>query len=159
MKIIFLDIDGVLNVIQQGRDEFGALFHPEFVENLRQVIDATGAKIVISSSWRSAGLERMKLMWQMRDLPSEVIDITPNFREVSSVRGEEIANWLSQNNVDSYLILDDDDDMLPDQLPNFIQCSGNNKLSENIFSVEGYGFTKDKVEKAIAILNGNLHIC
>jgi len=32
MKIIFLDIDGVLNVISQGRDKYGMIFHPEFVD-------------------------------------------------------------------------------------------------------------------------------
>ena len=48
MKIIFLDIDGVLNVINQGRDEFGHKFNPKFVGNLKAIIDATGAKIVIS---------------------------------------------------------------------------------------------------------------
>ena len=60
MKIIFLDIDGVLNVIPQGRDEYGAIFHPEFVANLKHIIDKTGAKLVISSTWRMSGLKIMK---------------------------------------------------------------------------------------------------
>jgi len=56
MKIIFLDIDGVLNVIPQGRDKYGMIFHPEFVENLKYIIEQTNAKIVISSSWRIDGI-------------------------------------------------------------------------------------------------------
>lgn len=50
MKIIFLDIDGVLNVIGQGRDEYGQIFHKHFENNLKRIIDETDAKIVISSS-------------------------------------------------------------------------------------------------------------
>lgn len=41
MKIIFLDIDGVLNVIPQNFDEWGAMFHYDFVNNLRKLIKRT----------------------------------------------------------------------------------------------------------------------
>ena len=51
MKIIFLDIDGVLNVIPQGHDEYGAIFHNHFIDNLKRLIDKTNAKIVITSTW------------------------------------------------------------------------------------------------------------
>ena len=49
MKVIFLDIDGVLNLCYEGRDEYGSLFHPHLVDNLKRLIDMTGAKIVIST--------------------------------------------------------------------------------------------------------------
>jgi len=61
-KIIFLDIDGVLNVCSMERDEYGSLFHKHFEDNLRWIIDQTDAKIVISSTWRFSGLEIMKEM-------------------------------------------------------------------------------------------------
>jgi precorrin-6B methylase 1 len=44
-------------------------FHSNFVDNLRSIIDKTGAKIVISSSWRTDGLDIMKDLWKYRDLP------------------------------------------------------------------------------------------
>ena len=44
MNVIFLDFDGVLNVIPQGHDDFGGIFHTEFVENLSRIIDETRAK-------------------------------------------------------------------------------------------------------------------
>jgi len=50
MKTIFLDIDGVLNVIPQGFDQYGSVFHQHFINNLRYLIEQTGAKIVISSN-------------------------------------------------------------------------------------------------------------
>lgn len=49
MKVIFLDIDGVLNVYSEGRDRFGATFHDHLVENLRSVVDATGAKLLLAA--------------------------------------------------------------------------------------------------------------
>ena len=85
MKLIFLDIDGVLNVIPQGHDDFGGIFHPEFIENLKHIIEETDAKIVVSSSWRHGGLQRMLDMWKFRSLPGEVIGVTVDlWRRVKS---------------------------------------------------------------------------
>ena len=61
IKIIFLDIDGVLNtenynlvLKRKGKicqDEYGALFDPNAVKQLKRIIDATNADIVVESSW------------------------------------------------------------------------------------------------------------
>ena len=51
-RIIFLDIDGVLNVYCESRDKYGCTFHTHFEDNLHDLIEATGAEIVISSTWR-----------------------------------------------------------------------------------------------------------
>ena len=161
MKIIFLDIDGVLNVRRQGRDRFGSLFHAEFVKALKHIIDNTGAKIVISSSWRFNGLAEMKEMWSHRNLPGEVIDITPftaqyekgegsSFMERCE-RGCEIREWLKTNPCEDYVILDDDSDMLPSQMDRFVKCAGDDGHKHTA----GYGLTKDKAEQAIEILNFN----
>ena len=61
-NIMFLDFDGVL-VTDRGqkyhletngtlRDDHGALFDPECVVCLKEIIDATDADIVISSTWK-----------------------------------------------------------------------------------------------------------
>jgi len=76
MKIIFLDIDGVLALMHKEHDEFGSLFHQHFVDNLKLIIDETQAKIVISSSWRKNGLVEMLNLWKHRNLPGEIIDTT-----------------------------------------------------------------------------------
>lgn len=78
MKIIFLDIDGVLAVCHGVRDCYGSLFHEEYTQNLKRIIDETEAKIVISSSWRKSSLTVMKEMWWDRNMPGEVIDVTPS---------------------------------------------------------------------------------
>jgi hypothetical protein len=162
MKVIFLDIDGVLNneifpnafwaICKQVdlkreqakslhkvvmRDEYGNLFCPTAVKQLRWIVACTGAKIVISSTWRSAGLNEMQTMWQMRDLPGEVIGVTPF---LNTPRGEEIAEWLRENDVDSYVIIDDDYDMLPEQVDSFIKTNPT------------YGITFKDAERAVQIL-------
>ena len=155
MKVIFLDIDGVLNLCYEGRDEYGSLFHPHLVDNLRRLIDKTGAKIVISSTWRMSGLVIMKEMWIKRELPGEVIDITPNFMKhygTTLCRGKEIDAYLKDHpEVESYVILDDDTDMEDHQLDRFVKTSGNSD-HEDCVDI-GYGLTKICTDKAIEILN------
>jgi len=147
-KIILLDIDGVLNVDFPSHDEYGRCFHPNFVDNLKYIIDETGAKIVISSTWRFSGLVIMKEMWEKRNLPGEVIDITPHIDICK--RGEEIEYWLKNNEVDSYVIIDDDNDMLENQQQNFVKTSKNVSHEDNINN--GMGLTLKCAEKAIKIL-------
>lgn len=151
-KIIFLDIDGVLNVMSREFDEYGQLFNPIFVNNLAYIIEKTNAKLVISSTWRYSGHNRMINMWKYRNLPGEIIDITPDlYKDVD--RGDEIKAWLEKNidKVDNYCIIDDDDDMLTEQLNNFVKTSGN--IDHPDCDDIGYGLTKICSEKVIEILN------
>lgn len=147
-RIILLDIDGVLNVNFPSHDEYGRCFHPNFIDNLKYIIDETGAKIVISSTWRFSGLVIMKEMWEKRNLPGEVIDITPHIDICK--RGEEIEYWLKNNEVDSYVIIDDDNDMLENQQQNFVKTSKNVSHEDNINN--GMGLTLKCAEKAVKIL-------
>ena len=155
MKVIFLDIDGVLNLYCESRDEYGCCFHSHLVDNLRRLIDKTGAKIVISSTWRFSGLVIMKEMWEKRNLPGEVVGITPNFMihyGTTLCRGKEISAYLEENpEIESYVILDDDTDMEEHQMSRFVKTSGNSD-HEDCVDV-GYGLTKICTEKAIEILN------
>ena len=54
MKVIFLDIDGVLNCgttteLTKTGDRF---VENKFIERLKKIVDETGAKVVLSSDWR-----------------------------------------------------------------------------------------------------------
>jgi len=158
-----LDIDGVLNVYGQGHDRYGQIFHKHFEDNLKWIIEETGAKLVISSNWRFSGLQVMKDMWKDRQLPGEVIDITIDaYQYVEDgmeefydkvERGHEIQQWLDehQTEVTHYVILDDDNDMLQSQRHNFVRTSNNINHPDCIDI--GYGLTKICSEKAIRILN------
>ncbi len=163
-KIIFLDIDGVLNTQDwhsrmtkdTPRDEFGWAFDPVAVENLGHVVKETVAAIVISSSWKFLGLAKLKEMWKIRNLPGTVLDITPNTvsdemllnanldeMELGVCRGNEIKEWLSKHKgeVSNYVIIDDFDDMLPEQEDHVV-------LTDTLI-----GITEFDAEKAITILN------
>jgi hypothetical protein len=160
MKIIFLDIDGVLNIHSRERDEYGSLFHKHLEDSLKLIVNNTDAKIVITSTWRFSGLKSMQEMWKLRNLPGEVIDITPEGSQqlesglfTGVIRGEEIKEWLSHHpEVISYVIIDDNKDMLDEQLPYFVKTSGNYTHEDSIM---GYGLTKKCAEKAIKILNND----
>ena len=88
MKIIFLDIDGVLNCQQGYIDGFCGYvdgpgfkyqkFYPPSKDLLNKLIEDTGAKVVISSSWRKDGLHRMQEIWKAEGMSGEVIDTTPS---------------------------------------------------------------------------------
>lgn len=160
IKVIFLDIDGVLNVIGQERDQYGSLFHKHFEDNLRWIIELTGAKIVISSTWRLSGFKVMKQMWLDRNLPGEVIGITRydlflrnddlTFEDRCE-RGTEIQHYIDEHKIERYCILDDDTDMLPHQKEFFVKTSDNID-HEDCIDI-GYGLTKKCAEQAIKILN------
>ena len=150
-KIVFLDIDGVLNtehyqgLLQyQGKswqDEYGAFFDPNAVKQLKRIIDATGADIVVESSWKYLGLDAMKELWEVRNLPGTIIDITPSL--LGGNKGVEIASWLSKYAKQDirYVIIDDEYVILDSQLPHFILT--------NPYE----GITEEQANRAISMLN------
>lgn len=165
MKAIFLDIDGVLNTenfimiffdvckkldkdfgeakaLRKSllRDDYGNHFEPNCVQNLEWITKETGAKVIISSTWRFSGLQIMQEMFKSRNIDVEIIDITPNLDICK--RGEEIKLYLENNpQIDSYVIIDDDTDMLEEQLGSFVNTDSY------------YGLTRKDAVKAIEILN------
>ena len=151
-KIIFLDFDGVLNtehyqgLLQyQGKpwqDEYGAFFDPKAVKQLKRIIDATDADIVVESSWKYLGLDAMKELWKVRNLLGTIIDITPSL--LGKNKGVEIASWLTEqaNQNIRYAIIDDEYVILDSQLPHFILT--------NPYE----GITEEQANRAISILNG-----
>ena len=150
-KIIFLDFDGVLNtehyqgLLQyQGKpwqDEYGAFFDPKAVKQLKRIIDATDADIVVESSWKYLGLDAMKELWEVRNLPGTIIDITPSL--LGKNKGVEIASWLSKYAKQDlrYVIIDDEFVILDSQLPHFILT--------NPYE----GITEEQANRVISMLN------
>ena len=112
MKVIFLDIDGVLNTrktIERWRGLIG--IDATLARRFAQLQQATGASVVLSSTWR---LERNWKATMRKNSVVGVIDRTPDLPGRS--RGEEIGAWLTAHpEVGVYVILDDQSDMLPHQ--------------------------------------------
>lgn len=160
MKVIFLDVDGVLNSEEdlRVRVENGTrqgLLYAEVEDRplalLKKLVDKSGAKIVVSSSWR-IGCERSgresifgaglynKLVKRLADYDLEPFDITPSLS--NKQRGDEIREWMQNCNedIESFVILDDDNDMC--------EFVGTNLVLTDY----KYGLTEELVEKALKIL-------
>ena len=114
MKIIFLDIDGVLNCSKTPNPrKFPYVVDRKLLRRLKRLLDRTGAKVVLSSSWRydPAGL------FSARHWGIPFIDVTPDMPK--RPRRSEILAWLRAHpRVTRYAIIDDEDDGL-DKLPLF----------------------------------------
>ena len=112
-KIIFLDIDGVLNckkTVARNRGVIG--IDPYLVSIFNRIIFATDAEIVLSSTWRKSKSSRAEIRKRVMDF----IDVTPAFYDKYAVRGDEVKAWLKKNIKKEdekdlrYAILDDDSD-------------------------------------------------
>ena len=113
-KIVFLDIDGVLN----SEEWFGKCFNklvsddicdsdvdPDAFNRLIKFLDNTNAKIVLSSSWRSLNVQSTILEFStfnhefLKKLIPYIIGVTPRFYEYRK-RGNEIKNWMDALSTD-----------------------------------------------------------
>lgn len=115
MKVIFLDIDGVLNSRQYDADRETAEGNIDVSRLLllKQLVDQAGAKIVLTSSWRRH--------WDPAgDCPDEIgkeleaafgrfgINLYDKTPELDNDRAKEISKWLAMNrDVDAFVIIDD----------------------------------------------------
>ena len=146
IKIIFLDIDGVLNS-RKSLANFKSLWQlsPNNISQLNRILEATNAKIVISSSWRLCREISSELESYLNNdcgIKGEIIGRTPAIG-LSRRRGCEIATWLEEwqgEPIDSFVILDDGSDMEP-----FME-----RLCQTSFEV---GLTEQDADKAIKMLN------
>ena len=98
-KYIFLDIDGVLNsqdfVNELGKLWNGSQFDKKAIDRLNQITENTGAKIVISSTWRILySFEELTNLLKKEGVKAEVIDVTPCLNDS---RQTEILYWLEAN--------------------------------------------------------------
>lgn len=146
MKVLFLDIDGVVLSGQElWRTRNNRYLPPEKIALVKEVCDRTGAVIVVSSTWRMSDDTEA----QLRDagLPLHDDWRTPFNREmrgslyIADRRGGEIEQWLEQHpEGGAYAIVDDDDDMLGRQIDSFVQTP---------FET---GIDREHVERLVAIL-------
>jgi len=146
--LIFLDFDGVLNSraflmandygersneLDSMLDDFRVArnvqidaidvkqIDPSKVALLNQIVKETGAKIVVSSSWRiGKSIEHLQAILDFHGFVGEVIGKTCSFNNADKVRGDEIYDWLfdyfhapptSEFVREQFVIIDDDSDM------------------------------------------------
>jgi len=139
------------------RDKIGGLYfvNDNRIKLLKEIIDATDAKVVLSSTWRIGWFDRdygmssknaedfTKLEEKLREYGITFISRTP--RLISGYRGDEIHKWILNwkgDPIESFIIVDDDADMKP-----FM-----NRLVQTSFNK---GLQPKNVTKAIRMLNGD----
>ena len=116
MKVIFLDVDGVLNeAFSKSRCPTGCIgVDDDKVELLKQIIDATEAKIVLTSTWKRTWSRNKDdcgrdALYLNNKLAKSGLKIADKTIDDSFDRGEGIANWLKAHPMfDTWIVLDDD---------------------------------------------------
>ena len=162
MKVIFLDIDGVLNsqmlIEKNANEKSNDKIDITAVKLLKKLISESGAVVVLSSGWR---------LWFDDNMVTDVVEAqymydilfqygitiygkTPDFstdeirtkRTFSEVKAKEILAWLEKHSdVDKYVILDDLD-------------LKNDQINANLVRIDGkIGINEDDVKHAMDILN------
>lgn len=148
MKIIFLDVDGVLNnpgtysKIKAEANDF-TIIETSLIKLLNKITGQTAAKIVLSSSWKHKFRNDDELKMFLNrgcGVSAEIIGKTPNAKN----RGEEISKWIelfgSEYKIESFIILDDENNM--------------GELQNHLVHINGaVGLTDKDVKTAIRRLN------
>lgn len=163
MRIIFLDVDGVINSDETEDRYCGWIgIDSTLVKKLRIIYDKSNeveeTRIVISSSWRYEKIRKHYqsdgsydyLLSRLKEEDMEVIGNTPMDKQSGWHRGREILSWLEETDIDvsTFVILDDEKfDFLEEGI----------NLEKNLVitrSFEDEGLTDKSVDRALKILNG-----
>ncbi len=155
MKVIFLDIDGVLNEEKSRSRRCGYKgIDDKKVENLAKIVEETNAKIVLISTWKDDWRKTYKAHQGMmanyldRKLKKQGLVILDKTKSIDIngfhfSRGEGILQYLADNKVEKYVILDD-------YQFDYDSCG----LSDYYIKTDAYngGLTEELAVKAIKLL-------
>ena len=155
MKIIFLDIDGVISTSQcwgRGNDNKwdAYMFDPKCVAVLNSILIETGTEIILSSDWKHHySLTEMRDIFTHNGVIKGPIGFTPHSSlytgdNLEGGRIDEIHEWLKVHNVKDDLTWVAVDDLKMFDLEHFVHCPKH---------MEGIKQTGVK-EKILKILNG-----
>lgn len=128
MKVLFLDIDGVVNKRENFNPKNNTIYpldrYCAFLVGRIQL--QTGCKVVLSSSWRFDPQA-------VQEVSKNVIELLDQTPISDKYRGDEVQAWLDDHpEVDKYAILDDDMDFYVHQAPNFFKTRFEDGLTDEI---------------------------
>lgn len=149
VKLVFLDFDGVLNsqaFFREDRSRYmSTRLDRSAVARVSRIVERTGAKIVVSSTWRiGKGLAELVAVLSRHGFVGDVIDVTPVIEHQVPERWREIDAWLVANagRWSAFVILDD----LPDMGPHAARHV-RTELEDGLLDVH--------VERAVELLSGS----
>jgi hypothetical protein len=116
--------------------------HPlseEMISLVNRIVDETGCTVILSSAWRSLGLDHVQELLDKHGATFKLAGETPS---LAGCRGEEIISWMADNKVHDgqIAILDDDADM-DALLPRLVQTQWQ------------FGLKPEHAQKVIEMLN------
>lgn len=163
MKIVFLDVDGVLNSnfwndSHQKEISAGVLIDEEKVRLLAEIIARTNARIILHSGWRfwldeqfmPLRKEATHFTMLMKKYKLEFFDRTPDLRteevlrtnKLSLVKASEILSWLSAHeDIERYLVLED------------LDLHNDVVRAHQVQTDQTRGLTREDVEQAVHFLS------
>lgn len=135
MRVIFLDFDGVVICPPNFRKPC-----PDRIALLNRLCTATGAVVVVSSTWRlGRSIEQLQRMLSEAGFVGTVVGKTPAVAPVpdsptwpARERGVEVQAWLSTHPVESYVVLDDASDRGPIPEERWLQTRFDEGLTEAV---------------------------
>lgn len=146
---IFLDIDGVLRTHKSDLEwsqilgvpipesVYDRRFDRKIASYINEVAGYTRAKIVVTSTWRvKHSLEELRQIFRDNGISAEIVGKT----DIGLNRGEEIEQYISDNEIESYVVIDD-------QVKDILRCIPKERV---IKADPLIGF--EDVDKAIDIL-------
>ena len=107
MKVIFLDIDGVLNT-NSDRE-----ISDDKLKLLSELVSKTGADVVLSSSWRY-GWNKPELnqpgtrIYRLKQLLKDNDIVIKDTIGLDLTKSIQIKNYLNTNMISNYVVLDDE---------------------------------------------------
>lgn len=153
-RVLFIDFDGVLTseaytrqCILECRQEnmFGIdWFDPSCVSALEDIVRKTHASIVISSSWRELGINKLRQLWESLSMPGRLLGITPAW---VIDKKESILTWLDSHDCEYYLVIDDDDLNMENQLRTDARTGLTDNDVTDAIRILGYGLSPERMPK------------
>jgi len=146
---IFLDIDGVLYTSKNynkllannlaTNDDYGYLFDDKCVENLSKLNKHIHFDVIITSSWRTKGIDYLETLFRERNININIVGITPigTMDKLYFSRCEEVKDYIKTNNITTDIIIIDD---------NFGEC---NEKYDVYKTTMKNGLTEDITNKII----------
>ena len=127
LKIIFTDIDGVLN------PHWRKSWSKNSISIFNRICRDFNLKPVITSTWRTNHtINQLQDIFTEQGIEIEIYDYTPVLEQTE--RGLEIKQWLSNNHCDNYVVVDDKVSDIEQHVSNVVKCQSWVGLTEESYN-------------------------
>lgn len=151
MKVIFLEIDGVLNneASKSSCDQRIGIDNDK-VKRLKKIVEDSKAEIVLISNWRlGSRLEDKYLKKKLSKEHMHWVSTTPNLNDEGKNRETEIKQWLENNsdiNIEKWIVIDSE------MVINYHDTEITKRLVKTEFHSLDGGLQEEHIAKAIELL-------